>query len=226
MATTPATTWPSLLDVADRAARLRADAAPLRAACLAHPFVAGIADGSLPPEVFSRWVVQDWRYLLTYVEMLEELAANAPTTAAWAKWAELATFTRDEELALHRAYAARFDLSEADLDGATDAPATVAYTTFLREASAQSYAHGVASLVPCGVGYVTLAAELAARPPPVEPRYADWIQTYADPAFAASVAWMEGELNGADGEEDALAATYRQGAEHELAFWDQLWKGW
>jgi thiaminase/transcriptional activator TenA len=212
--------------VADRAARLRVEAAPLRAACRAHPFVGGIADGSLPTDVFARWVVQDWCYLLTYVEVLEALAACAPTTAAWAKWAELATFTRDEELALHRAYAARFDLSERDLDGAEHAPATRAYTDFLRASAARSYGHGVASVVPCGVGYVTLAADLAAGPLPVEARYADWIQTYADPVFAESVAWMEAELSGAEGDEEALAATYRQGAEHELAFWDQLWRGW
>lgn len=186
----------------------------------------GIADGSLPTDVFARWVVQDWCYLLTYVEVLEALAACAPTTAAWAKWAELATFTRDEELALHRAYAARFDLSERDLDGAEHAPATRAYTDFLRASAARSYGHGVASVVPCGVGYVTLAADLAAGPLPVEARYADWIQTYADPVFAESVAWMEAELSGAEGDEEALAATYRQGAEHELAFWDQLWRGW
>ena len=210
----------------DRAARLRASTAPLRAACRAHPFVGGIADGSLPAGVFARWVVQDWRYLLTYVEVLEQVAATAPTAATRAHWADLATFTRDEELALHRAYAARFDLTEADLDGALPAPATAAYTGFLRERAKRSYGHGVASLVPCGVGYVTLATELAAGPLPAEPRYADWIHTYADPAFAEAVAWMEAELNRALGDEAALAATYRAGAEHELAFWDQLWRGW
>ncbi|MFT5358621.1 MAG: thiaminase/transcriptional activator TenA [Polyangiales bacterium] len=223
---TLAITWPSSLAVVDRAARLRESAAPLRAACRAHPFVRGIADGSLPPEVFARWVVQDWRYLLTYVEVLEQVAATAPSAAAGERWAELATFTRNEELALHRAYAARFDLTEADLDGAADAPATAAYTGFLRAQAQRSYGHGVASLVPCGVGYVTLATELAAGPPPAEPRYADWIHTYADPAFAEAVAWMEAELDGALGDDASLAATYLAGAEHELAFWDQLWQGW
>lgn len=223
---TPATTWPSWLVVGDRAARLRQDAAPLRAACRAHPFVRGIGDGTLPPEVFVRWVVQDWRYLLTYVEVLQQVASAAPTAGATARWAELAAFTRDEELALHRAYAARFNLTEAELDNAPDAPATTAYTAFLRDRAAQSYGHGVASVVPCGVGYVTLAAELAAGPLPAEPRYADWIHTYADPVFAQTVAWMEAELNAAEGDEDAFAATYRAGAEHELAFWEQLWRGW
>jgi thiaminase/transcriptional activator TenA len=188
--------------------------------------VTGLADGSLEPKVFVRWVVQDWRYLLTYAEVLEMLARSAPDSTAAARWSELATFTREEELALHRSYAARFALSDADLDGAADAPATRDYTAFLREQAARSYGHGVASLVPCGVGYVTLAADLAAGPLPDEPRYADWIRAYADPAFAEAVAWMEAELDVAPGEEAALQTSYVAGARHELAFWDQLWRGW
>jgi len=30
---------------------------------LQHPFVRGIADGSLPPKRFERWVRQDYLYL-------------------------------------------------------------------------------------------------------------------------------------------------------------------
>lgn len=207
------------------ARRLRAEVAPLRAACRAHPFVTGLADGSLAPEVFVRWVVQDWRYLLTYVEVLDALAEAAPTEAARGRWGELADFTRSEELSLHRAFAARFAVSAADLEGAEDGPATRAYTTFLRSQAARSYAHGVAGVLPCGVGYVSLAQELAAGPMPADPRYVDWIHTYADPAFAAAVAWMEAELDAASDDHEALAPTYRAGAAHELAFWDQLWRG-
>lgn len=205
---------------------MRAEASPLRAACRTHPFVTGIADGSLPPQVFCRWVVQDWRYLLTYVEVLECLAKRAPSADAAQGWKALATFTATEELALHRVYAARFGLSEKVLDEAEDAPATVAYTGFLRECVAHSYGVGVASLVPCGVGYVTLAAELAKGPMPKDDRYADWIRAYADPAFADAVAWMESALDAAEGDEDALFSTYQEGAQHEFAFWDQLWTGW
>ena len=205
---------------------MRADASPLRAACRAHPFVTGIGDGSLPPDVFARWVVQDWRYLLTYVEVLERLAALAPRQDSAQRWQELATFTRSEELALHRAYAARFELTEKELDDATDAPATSAYTGFLREQVGHSYGLGVASLVPCGVGYVTLAADLAKGPMPKDARYADWIRTYADPAFADAVAWMEQELDMAKDDDAALSSTYQAGAQHELSFWEQLWSGW
>lgn len=222
---TQGTTSPSSPDVTEsRAARLRAATAELRAACRSHPFVRGLADGSLPPAVFARWIVQDWRYLQTYVEVLEAVADAAPTPAARQRWRETAALTRDEELDLHRAFAERFGLGAEDLDDAPDWPATAAYTAFLRTSAARSYACGVAALVPCGVGYVTLAQALAAGPPPADPRYVDWIRTYADPVFAEAVDWMESELDAAGGG-DEVDATYLEGARHELAFWEGLWRG-
>ena len=47
-----------------------------------------------------------------------------------------------------------------------------------------------------------------------------------EPAFADAVAWMESALDAAEGDEDALFSTYQEGAQHEFAFWDQLWTGW
>jgi len=219
------TTSPWWLGVTEsRAARLRSATAELRAACRAHPFVQGLADGSLRPQVFARWVVQDWRYLQTYVAVLDTVADAAPTADARQRWRETAALTRDEELDLHRAFAARFGLTARDLDHAPDWPATAAYTGFLRASAARSYACGVAALVPCGVGYVTLARALAEGPPPQDPRYVDWIRTYTDPAFASAVDWMEAELDVAGGGAE-VDATYLEGARHELAFWEGLWRG-
>lgn len=210
----------------NRSVQFRANAATLRLACRHHPFVLGIADGSLPPHVFVRWVIQDWRYLLTYVDILEKLSILAPTKEATEYWGALADFTRQHELILHRSYAKRFGITETELDHATDAPATVLYTEFLKAQVQRSYGHGVASIVPCGVGYITLATELAKGPMPKDIRYADWIHSYSDEAFAKAVAWMEKELDGVFGDDRELAVTYQQGAQHEFDFWEQLWVGW
>ncbi|HJL04680.1 MAG TPA: hypothetical protein RMH85_14355 [Polyangiaceae bacterium LLY-WYZ-15_(1-7)] len=207
------------------AQRLRADAAPIREACLRHPFVRGIADGSLPPEVFARWVRQDWLYLRRYVEVLEQAAERAPTPEATERWGELHALTVDHELDLHRAFAARFELTAEALDATEPYAATTAYGQFLLQSAGVSYPVLVAALLPCGVGYAALAEELAAGPEPADGRYADWIRTYDDPAFREAVAWMEGELERHVADLSLVEATYAAGAQHELAFWDALWAG-
>jgi len=208
-----------------RSQRLRQQAAPQRAACLAHPFVRGIASGTLPAAVFARWVVQDWHYLQGYLQVLGSLARSAPSADARQRWEQMAVLTRDEELDLHRSFAQRFDISSAELAGAAVWPGTRAYTAFQVEQASHSYPRGVAALVPCGVGYVTLAHALATEPAPADDRYADWIRMYTDPAFAQAVNWMETELDAADEDDPVLEAVYAQGASWELRFWEQLWQG-
>lgn len=223
MATTPETTSRSSRAVSERrSSRLRMASARSFARCLAHPFVRGIGDGSLPVEVFARWVVQDYRYLLSYVAALEALAQAAPRGEAAARWTALAALSRDTELDLHRAYAARFGLGPTELSSPAW-PETEAYTAFLRGSVGLGYGVGVAAVLPCGVDYVAIGAALGAVQAARDPRYDDWIAMYADPAFADAVAFMEAELDGADGDESLLAATYARGARHELDFWEQLW---
>jgi len=225
MATTRATTTRSSPVVTEgRSRALFERAAPIRRACLDHPFVGGIADGTLPPEVFARWIMQDWLYLGTSVRVLDALAELAPAGAA-PRWRALAALTRDEELDIHRGLADAFGIARSDLDRAAAHPATVAYTSFLLNEAARGYGAGVAAICPCGVGYLEIARALAARPRSPEPRYAAWIEGYNAPAFADAVAFMSAELDAADGDEGALAAAYAAGCAHELAFWDALWSG-
>ena len=48
---------------------LHAAAAPVWAKCLAHPFVTGLGDGSLPVEKFRFFMLQDYLYLFDYARV-------------------------------------------------------------------------------------------------------------------------------------------------------------
>ena len=170
-------------------------------------------------------MVQDWHYLQGYLVVLGALARSAPRADARRRWQQMAVLTRDEELDLHRSFAERFEISSTQLAGAAVWPGTRAYTAFQVEQAARSYPRGVAALVPCGVGYVSLARALAAEPAPADDRYADWISMYCDPAFAQAVDWMETELDQVDEDEAVLTAVYSEAASWELRFWEQLWQG-
>jgi thiaminase (transcriptional activator TenA) len=66
-------------------------------------------------------------------------------------------------------------------------------------------------------GYSTLGRHLAAAP---GGRYRPWIETYADPGFAALAARIGQMLDEAAPDRDAASAAFLQGMDHELAFWD------
>src|SRR5260221_9728855 len=57
------------------------------AAILAHPFLAGMTDGSLPADAFTFYVVQDALYLRRYAQALAAVATHAPAPAQTAMFA-------------------------------------------------------------------------------------------------------------------------------------------
>ena len=50
-------------------------------AILVHPFLTGLADGSLPHSTFAFYVVQDALYLGRYAQALAAVASRAPDNA-------------------------------------------------------------------------------------------------------------------------------------------------
>ncbi|MBX6381957.1 MAG: transcriptional regulator [Microbispora sp.] len=195
-------------------ADLHAIGRPMLDAQLAHPTVRGIAAGDLPEPVFRSWLEQDYLFLLDYVRVFSRLAWQAPD-AHLGDLVDLAHATWHDELDLHRSLAAGFG---ADLEGAVKGPACAAYTSFLLE-SAANYAEGLAALYPCMWGYSTLGRILAENPP-AEPRYRAWVDTYADPGFAALAERIAVMIDEAAPDPARAEELFVRGMEHELAFWD------
>ncbi|MEU0538612.1 transcriptional regulator [Nocardia sp. NPDC005978] len=194
------------------AAHLEQLGRPLVEEQLAHPTVAGIAKGDLAEPVFRSWLEQDYLFLLDYVRVFSRLAWQAPA-AHLGDLVDLAHATLHDEISLHRGLATEFG---ADLDGAVKGEPCTNYTAFLLD-SADNYADGLAALYPCMWGYSTLGTILAANPP-ADPRYQRWIDTYADPGFAALTARCAQMLDEAGG--DNAEELFLTGMRHELAFWD------
>ncbi|MFE3454906.1 TenA family protein [Nonomuraea sp. NPDC059194] len=195
-------------------AELHALGRPLLDAQLAHPTVVGIGRGDLEEKVFRSWLEQDWLFLHDYVRVFARLAWQAPA-AHLGDLVDLAHTTYHDELSLHRSLSAEFD---ADLDGAKKGPACAAYTSFLLE-SAADYAEGLAALYPCMWGYSTLGRILAENKPE-EPRYRAWVDTYADPGFAALTGRIAEMIDEAAPDLSRAKALFSEGMRHELAFWD------
>jgi len=198
---------------------------------LAHPFVRGMAEGSLDPKVFENWVKQDYRYLIEYARVFGFCAARADTLEAMTWYANALHLTLATEMELHRQYASRFGISVEELESTPMWPTTRAYTDFLvRFAQSGDYAEAVAALLPCTWGYVDLAVELAKEAPPKDQRYADWIVQYSDPEFVAASEWLKREMERvAAGKTtsalDRLVDLFVTSCRYELAFWEMCWRG-
>ncbi len=156
-------------------------------AILAHPFLTGLTDGSLPPSAFARYVVQDVLFLQQYARALAAVASRAPSSAGTQMFAEHAAGIITDEQKLHQSLLANLGIDPAAVHAAEPAPATLAYTSYLLAVTATgSYAEGVAAVLPCYWIYWEAGRELARRGSP-EPRYQQWIDTYASEDFGEVV---------------------------------------
>jgi len=183
--------------------------ADLAEAALAHPFVRGIADGSLARASFAGYVAQDAFFLEAFARAYALALAHSPDRAAQDAFADLLAGVR-EELRLHGSYAERWGI---DLGAVEPADATRAYVDFLlARASLGSVGLTCAAMTPCMRLYAWLGQSLAGteRGP-----YAEWITTYADPSFEDLAARLERLLDAHADDSRETHATYRRAMQLE-----------
>ncbi|GAB3353574.1 TenA family protein [Modestobacter lapidis] len=205
-------------------ASLWAASADLAAEALAHPFVTGIADGTLPRERFAGYVAQDAFFLEAFARGYALGVAHSPDRATLDVFADLLAGVR-AELRLHAGYAERWGI---DLAAVTPAPATLAYTDFLlATASLGGVAVTCAAMVPCMRLYAHLGRSLAGR---ATGDYTEWVDTYADGAFEELAGTLERLLDatGADApraDTAAVRGAYRRAMQLEVGFFTAAWAG-
>jgi thiaminase/transcriptional activator TenA len=192
-----------------------------------HPFVHELADGTLDEAAFRTWLEQDYRYLHDYARTFAILGTKAREEATMAHCFAVAGTIIDEEMDLHREFAAEYGLAPADLAEVKKVPTCVAYTNYLlRTARERPLAVGAAAIYPCGQGYLDIAehmAELASG----KHRYTPFITKYTSDEFRESVAWMRdladrcAENNPSLHEE--METAFRRSAQLEHAFWEMAY---
>lgn len=217
------------IETATLSAHLRAVADPVWQAQHDHPFVRGIGDGTLDPARFQHWLRQDYRYLIDYARLFAAAVLRALDLATMTRCAELQHGILATEMDLHRAYAAGFGISAAELEGEVKSPTCQGYTDFLlRVATTGDFTELLAALLPCMWGYAEVGQRLAAAGSPEGNPYATWIAMYAGEEFAELARWCRELVDDfGEGLPDPairrMEVAFLTSSRYELAFWEMAW---
>lgn len=188
----------------------------LAAECLVHPFVTGIADGSLPREAFTHYVAQDAFFLDAFARAYALGLAKAPNADTMRTFKALLDGVMEEQH-LHAGYAERWGVDLAP----EPTPATRAYTDFLLSVAAlEPIGHVCAAMTPCMRLYAWLGQRLAAGAVDRRSPYVEWVDTYAAEDFHDLASTLEQLLDRLGGDPDTIAAHYRTAMQLEVAFFD------
>lgn len=206
-------------------AQLLDEIAPVCSAVVAHPFMRGVADGTLSPEIFRAYLLQDVHYLRDYARALAIVGAKAPTAATMEVLARHAALTA----AVEYSALVENDASEAALDTVEVGPTTRAYIDHVLARAYDDFSDGLAAVLPCYLVFAHFGRELAGHGSP-NPRYHRWLDTYASAEFTRSVTEI---LDVADRTGPYLddvqrmrAVTHlRTSARYEWMLWDSVFRG-
>lgn len=154
---------------------------------LAHPFLSGLTEGTLPEAAFRFYAIQDALYLRDFARGLSLLAAKAPSDDAMVMFNDHAKNAVVVERALHGSFFADWGLSSEDVYATPLAPTNLLYTSYLlRVAYDRPFHEGLGAFLPCYWIYWEVGKELELRGSPV-PVYQRWVETYASSEYAEVV---------------------------------------
>lgn len=210
--------------------RLHDAATPVWEACLRHPFVTGIGDGTLDMEKFRYFMLQDYLYLFDYARVFALGVVKARDPELMRVFAANVDAILGGEMKIHRAYMKRLDITEEQVFAVKPALANLSYTNYmLSVAQTGGPMEIVASILACSWSYAEIGQALAAIPGAAEhPFYGEWIRGYASEEYAATnqaLIELMDSLAADAGEEQLayLTDVFVNCSRYELGFWDMAW---
>ncbi|GAX90129.1 thiaminase II [Effusibacillus lacus] len=208
---------------------LREKADAIWQASFQHPFVTGVADGTLPLDRFKFYVMQDAFYLSRFAQVQALGAAKAPDLYTSGRMAFHAQTTYNAELALHEGFAADLGITDEDKAQFQPAPTAYAYTThMLSVAYTGTLGEIIAAILPCYWLYLEIGERFKGAKP-AEPIYQKWIDAYGGDWFAELVREQIARLDSlaayaTEEERRKMEQHFLISSQYEYSFWEMAYR--
>ena len=160
-----------------------------------HRFVQELGAGTIADGVMAGYLIQDYRFLDSFLALLGAALATADTLAAKLRLGQALGFIcGPENTYFERAFAA-LGVDEAARLAPPDTAPTAGFKAIMREAAA-SRSYGAALSVLCVAEWLYLDwASAAPRPLPATFVHAEWITLHDNEGFRDFVAFLRHELD-------------------------------
>ena len=197
-----------------------------------HPFVRGIADGSLDPHKFEYYMLQDYVYLFDYARVFAIGAAKSKDPEVMGYNAAMLRQIMGSEMEIHRGYMKRLGISEEAAARTVPALDNLSYTSYMiRVAYEEGPAETAAAILACALSYEVIAKRILEAFPDADkhPFYGEWVQGYASPEYHAAnvdcIRLMEKLAESCtEAQKRHLEEIFLICARYEAAFWDMAWE--
>ena len=200
---------------------LRTASEPGWSGAVGHRFVKELFAGTVPDAVMARYLIQDHRFLDSFLTLLGAALATADTFAAKLRFGRfIGTVSSEENTYFLRAFEA-LGVPANRRAADPDTPPTAGFKAIMREAAqTHGYAAALSVLVVTEWLYLDWASR-APKPLPDNFVHGEWIGLHDSPDFRAFVHFLRAELDRVGPvEPDLCRDFFRRAVALELAFFD------
>ncbi|KAI8979360.1 hypothetical protein BDF20DRAFT_1000689 [Mycotypha africana] len=196
-----------------------------------HPFVRGMAKGTLEKEAFIYFLKQDFLYLQNAARAAA-LAVNKYDSMDSIQKAVRGIYSLTDEVQyVHLQYCAKWGISKEEVLSTQESVYNIAYTRFLMDKAASGdLLDAKMAFAPCMLGYHEIALQLLNDPATKRDGnpYWDWISQYASDQSKKSYAQGVAELEelaekyiGSIERFNEVCKIFEQATKLEIMFWEQ-----
>lgn len=192
---------------------------------VSHRFVRELFDGGIDDGVLAGYLVQDYRFIDSFLVLLGSAVARADALAPRLRLARfIGEIAGEENTYFLRAFDA-LGVTEEQRREIPDTAPTTAFTALFREAAeTREYAAILAVLLVAEWLYLDWASR-APKPLPENFVHADWITLHDYPEFRQIVAFLRAELDRVGPARSAIAEDFfARAVAIELAFFDAAYQ--
>ena len=174
---------------------LRQVSQPAWSQSVGHRFVRELLDGSVSDAVMARYLIQDHRFLDSFLTLLGAALASADSFETRIRFGRFIGMVSGEENTYFLRSFDALGVSEQARGERPDTKPTAGFKAIMREAAAtRSYAAALSVLVVAEWLYLDWAQQ-ASRPLPANFIHAEWITLHDNPDFGDFVGFLRSELD-------------------------------
>ncbi|KAI8621711.1 transcriptional activator, TenA family [Chytriomyces sp. MP71] len=215
-----------IADTSRFSAQLRASTEPAWSNAVNHRFVRELLDGSVPAAVLSRYLIQDHRFLDSFLALLGAAMAHADTFAARIKLGKfVGAVSGDENTYFERSFV-ELGVSERRRTDDPDTGATAGFKSLMLEAAMSGNYAAILSVL-CVAEWLYLSWALtapAAFPKSLPFVNTEWVELHRGANFEALVAFLRSELDRVGPAHQAVCKDFfSRSVQLELAFFDSAY---
>lgn len=194
------------------------------------PFVREMTKGTLDDSLFRNYMIQDYLYLLAYIETLGCIRQQTEDPQLRDFLQGVIAETENETYRVHLPHLKKIGVRDDEITGAVLAPVIAEYMDYMRrQVTAHGFLAGLTALLQCSWLYAYIGEKTVSEYPEEirHSSYKFWFDAYTCSEYIeANQKWidvLDREAEGINSETASLLSSiFRTCAEYENRLWDEL----